>query len=372
MVNIIKKLFLKNCNLRTRNFIFYSLFFVIAFCSFPADSLARVSILIAPQRFDLSIFPGDSYTGQFKIENKSEVPLSISVRAIPFGAEEGTGQMRFEAVSPDCPSSWIELEKTEILLEPGKTRRLNFQVNVPWESEPGGYYFFVYFEPRFPSHYFTEEGPRVIPVVGVPFLVSTSALLIDPEEGKELEILDFSISKEERVKIVEEFFGTIARSASRGLASVGAVYAQVPEIQITENTPSSFIVSLKNNDIYHLKPLGNLSVYNLLGNKIGQAELKGQTILPGKSRNFEVILIKENESFITRFLNFISLGSYRAELNVRALSPVRGEIFPDGDSSFSFFAMRNFYYLTVLILMAMIIYFARRRIKLALRVLFKK
>ena len=354
--------------------LFLLLLLVFLFSGFTGSASASVGLSVSPQKFDLIIIPGDSYKGSFKFGNSSNIPLAISIRAIPFGAEEETGEMRFERISPDCPSLWIEFEKTEILLEPKERRRLNFQVNVPLESEPGGYYFFVYFEPRFPSHYFTGEGPRIIPVVGIPFLVSTSLLLIDPEKGKEFEVLDFSISKEERLIIFEEFLGVIARSFSQNLASVGAAYAQVSEVQIiTESSPSSFAVALKNNDIYHLKPFGTLSVYDIFGNKIGRAELKGQTILPGKSRNFELILEKEHKDFLTRFLNFISLGAYRAELDIRALSPVRGEIFPDGgNSSFSFFALKNFYFLPFFFLIVMIIYFVRRRIKLVLQILFKK
>ncbi len=357
------------------------LFFLLVFFMFSYlflfsyDVRASIGLSVSPQKFDLLVYPGDSYENRFKLTNRSDAALPISIRAMPFGAEEGTGEMRFEKIDPDSPSLWFSFEKQEMILEAGETRSIDFKIEVPFDSEPGGYYVFVYFEPRFPGHYFEKAGPKVIPVIGVPFLISTTPLLLDPEQGKEFEVLNFSISKDERAKVLENFLNTTLNSARYSLASVGVVQARVEktEVFLTQKTPFSFNVKIKNNDIYHLKPFGTLFVYNIFGKKIGEAELKGQTILPGRSREFNVFIKEEETGFMGRILNLASLGLFKSELDIKALSHVRGELYlTGGNPSLTSFSLTTFYFLIIFAIITIIIYFGRKRIRLALKVLLKK
>jgi len=324
---------------------------------------ATVGISISPSRFDLVIFPGETFEGEIKIKNESEIALPLTVKILPFGAKEGTGEMEFYQPKENDPTSWFSFEKNEMILEPKERKTINFKIRIPPETPPGGYYLFVYFEPRFPPHYFEEgSGPKTIPVVGIPFLISTSELLLEPQEGKELEVLEFSIPEKERVRVFENLFSQITKN----LKFVGVAEAsQNQEILFTKATPSFILIKLKNNDIYHLKPFGTISFYNSFGKKIGELNLKGETILPGKSREFKVNL-KEN-------LHFLPLGKFKAELNLKAKSPVRGEIVFSGEKpSFSFFPLTNFYFLTFFILFLILLFLLRKRIKLAIKVLIWK
>jgi len=93
--------------------------------------------------------------------------------------------------------------------------------------------------------------------------------------------------------------------------------------------------------------------------------LKRETILPGKSREFKVNL-SDN-------LHLGILGKFKAELDLRAQSPVRGEINLVGKRpSLSFLPLSNFYFLIFAIIILTIGYLGRRRIKLALKVLIWK
>ncbi len=338
--------------------------------------LAKVGFSVAPQKFDLVIFPGDSYEGEIKLKNNSEIILPISVRVLPFGAEEETGEMQLEMLQDNDIVSWIKFENSEMILQPEELRRIKFIINVPNETTAGGYYFFVYFEPRLPAHYFEEKGggPKIIPIVGVPFLISTTPLLLEPTAGQELEILEFSVAEKERVVFLEKSLSSISKLISSNLASIGMVKAiEKPEIFITQKIPLSFNLRIKNNDIYHLKPKGNVFIYDEFGKKIAQGELKSQTILPGKTRDFQIILNQENQNFINRTLDFLSLGRYRAEIKIQALSPVRGEISLIGKiPSLRFFCLKNVYFFIIFVILLIVIYLGRKRIKLALKIIFKR
>ncbi len=345
--------------------LFLTVAFILFFSFFSgAEAGSQVGLSISPQKFDLIIFPGDIYQGQIKLTNRSSFPLPVSIRAVPFGAEQGSGQMTLVRPDPDSPSFWFDFETREMLLDAGQMKRINFEISVPPDAPAGGYYVFVYFEPRIPSTYFEDMGPKTIPVIGLPFLISTTPLLLEPEQGPEMSLLDFLIPAEQRAGMMEEIFSLF----SRQLAAIGVVQAAQSEVIISRQTPSSFILRIKNNDIYHLRPRGNLYLYNALGGEIGRAELEGQTILPGRSRDFEVFLSQPETNLGTRILNFLSLGRYRAELDLRAVSPMRGEIILAGQQPvMNFFSIKIFYFFIIFAIMMLLFYLIRKRIKLALK-----
>ncbi|GAI28116.1 unnamed protein product [marine sediment metagenome] len=89
--------------------------------------------------------------------------------------------------------------------------------------------------------------------------------------------VEFSVPKKERLVALENM-------ASKLLGSI----ALAAEFEITKKSPSSFILRIKNNDIYHIKPFGKVLIYNIFGKKVGEAEIPQRTILPGKIRRFPV------------------------------------------------------------------------------------
>jgi len=367
-------------------------FLYILFCafliSFPFKGEGSVGMSISPQKFDLVVFPGDTYQARFQLGNRSEIPLPVSVRAVPFGAEDGTGDMRFEAVDSESPSLWFDFKTPEVILEPGETRYIDFKVSVPSDANPGGYYVFVYFEPRIPSYYLEEMGPKAVPVVGVPFLISTTPLLLDPEEGEEFEVAEFSIPEEERALFFENTLENIRKSIISGLGIVFAESRQGKNIQtqIIRTQPSRFVVNIKNNDVYHIKPLGTLLIYNTFGDEIGRAELKGQTILPGRNRDFNIVLDEEysddskskTSSFLSSLISqilphFISLGKQRADLDVYAISPVREKLLPaGGNPSIIFFSLNSLYLLFASLLLLTVAFLGRKRMKAAIQALVRR
>ena len=349
------------------------LFFILIFGFFFKErAFSQISLGIYPQKLDVVLLPGDSFEGQIKITNYSQMALPISLKISPFGAKEGSGEMEFEKIEPDSPVFWFSFEKKSTILKPRETERIKFKINVPPQTKPGGYYVFIYFEPVLPSFYFTGEGPKIIPMVGLPVLISTAPILIEPWSGKEIEIINFSISKKERVKLLENSFRFVLNQIKNSLAFVGIALAkETPEILITKSLPSSFFLTVKNNDIYHLKPEGKIFLYDLFGREIGKGSLKGQTILPGKSREFEIFLTEKNSS-LGKILTLFFAGKVKVKLELKAESPVRGTNFLKSTPSLTFFSLSSLLFSLSFFTILLIIFLIRKRFILALKFLFDR
>ena len=358
-------------------FILFGLFFGL-----PAQAL-KLGLSVSPQIFELDVFPGETISQKITIGNLSEVSLPIIVRVVDFTAEEDSGEMIFDEASQDpsvASRKWFKIENPDLILEPGERKKVLFSINVPENAEPRGYYSVMIFEPRLPSYYFEEMReatgevipvqPRAIPMVGVLFLTSIKTFTLEPEVGQKLEVVEFSVPKEERLVTLENFALKLIRSV-----------AQAAQITITEKSPQNFILRIKNNDIYHIKPYGKVLIYNWFGKKVGETEIPQRTILPGKIRSFPVEFtpeipekLKWLPASISNFLvqNFF-VGRYQAKLEIQAKSPLTAEILkPSATGLLTFFSFPWQFWLPFTLFLALLLVFVvkyRKRIKLAIKIL---
>lgn len=349
-------------------------FLLIVFVLFSPNRVwSQFSLSVSPQKLDLILFPGDIYEGKIKITNHNTFSLPLSIKTIPFGAKEGTGEMEFEKIENNSPVFWFSFEKEEMILEPNETKRVNFKIEVPKDVPPAGYYVFIYLEPRFLKEQFKGSGPKIIPIVGIPVLISTSQLLVEPEKGKEIEILTFSIPEKERIKFLEKSLNFAYEKLKFSLASLGvALASSQSHFYITKDIPSSFFITVKNNDIYHLKTSGKIIVLDIFGKKIGEGEIKEKTILPQKTRDFEIQLTQKDNFSLGQILSFLLLGKTKVKIEMMAESPVRGDIFlSPQNSSFSFFSLRSLYFILIFIIIFLTTLFVKKRIYLFFKILIK-
>ena len=299
-----------------------SIFIVIILLLGAGNACAQVDSLgmaVSPQIFELDFFLGESTTQKIKIRNTSEVAMPINVIVTNFSAAEESGEMFFNESAGDISidsSQWLKMETPNFILAPGEKKDVHFSINIPENAEPGGYYVAALFEPQLPSFYFKESQPRSIPVVGVLFLLSVKALSLEPVAlNEQIEIVEFGVPKEQRMQNLEKV-----------LASIVDVVPMVSakDISLVEKTPSSFVLRIKNSDIFHHKLKGKLAVYDAFGNKVGETDIKRTTILPGKTRRFPVELQPQESSLfswlpasVSDFLvQNTSLGNYKAELTL--------------------------------------------------------
>lgn len=332
---------------------------------------------VSPHTFELDVLPGQSLEEQIKIINQSDAPLPMTTKMVNFSAEEETGQMLFDEALQDIsinPSLWFKIEKPDFILDPDEVEKIKFQIQVPENAEPGSHYAVMIFRPSLPSFYFKEEAlVKNIPEIGVLFLVSVKRFSLEPEVEQKLEIVEFSVAKEKRILGLENLL-------SKTLG--GVVFAS--GLEIVEDSYLNFILKIKNNDIYHIRPSGRLLIYNWFGEMVGEAEVPKLTILPGKTRVFPIEfkpevpeILKWLPASISNLLvrNFF-IGKYQAELELDVKSPVVAEIFRvDITDVLTFFSLPWRFWLTTIFILGLFILIFRKyknRIKLSLKTLLTK
>jgi len=336
-----------------------------------AEGDAPVGLSVNPQKFELDVFPGEKFDYSIDLKNLSDLALPVKVRMADFSALDDSGEMVFSEAESDS-SKWFNIGKPDLILSSGESRKVDFKINIPEDAGKGGYYNVMIFEPQMPSTYFKEGQPRAVPVIGVIFLISVKTLSIDSGKGdSKLQIVDFSIPKEERIVSLEK----LASLFSQSTASIEE--ASSPQnLSFAEKTPSSFLVRIKNTDIYHVKSSGKVTIYDIFGRKLGEAAIDEKTILPGRIRSFKADFSLDTPEFLkwmpasvsSFFVNNFFIGRYQAKVEMTGESPVPGNGPASAQKSFSFFVFAWKFWLPVLTALILFL-ILRKRIKKALVVL---
>ena len=337
----------------------------LPFFSFAAGD-SSVGLAVNPQKFELDVFPGESFDYPIELSNLSDLALPIKIKMADFNASDDSGEITFSEAE-SVSSQWFKIENSELILSPQEKKEIKFKISIPGEAERGGYYNVMIFEPQMPSYYFKEGQPRAVPVIGVLFLISVKTLSIDSEKGlPKLQVVEFSIPKEERAASLEKFANIFS---SKGLASAQSAY-DLSAVPFAEKTPSSFSIKIKNNDYYHIKSSGKIVIYDIFGNKAGEANLDRKTILPGRTRSFTSAFLPETPEYLkwlpvsisNFFLNNFFVGKYQAEVVLAGASPV-----PGGDINsterFSFVVFAWKFWIPIFTILILVIILRKRAVK---------
>jgi len=325
---------------------------------------------VGPQVFDLAVWPGEKIKNIIKLTNRSNVPLPIEAKVTSFTAEENTGEMLLGELPVDesiAAQTWFEIKDPDFILEPGEAKIINFEIKVPDDAERGGHYAVMLFEPRLPSFYFEENQIENIPVIGTLFLLSVKTLGLEPETEEKLEIVEFSLPEEERLTILE-----------RVASGLTATVAQAADFSVTERSPSGFVLKIKNNDIYHIKPSGKILIYDIWGRTVSEFKVPKKTILPGKTRSFPVSFdpkpLRNMEwlpASVADFLRSFLLGRYEARLQLQVDTPLKAEkTQPDVYDKLAFFSLPWKLLLGLMFFVVLIIKY-RSRVETSFRILIK-
>jgi hypothetical protein len=304
-----------------KKIIIYSCALFSCFCLYGFASAQNVDLglSVSPQVFEMDVMPGQVISKEIKLGNTSNVPLPITIKTTDFTAQDGSGEMEFDDSMQDpaiASRKWFTFEKPDFILDVGERETVKFTIAVPADAEPGGHYSVVLFEPQLPNYYFNPSQPKVIPEVGVLFLLSVNNLYTEePDESSaKMQISEFKIPQNNKLEGLENI-----------LSGIFPPIFAASELNIVEKKPSSYVLSVKNNDIYHHKISGKLSIYNSLGKLAGETEISKLTVLPGKSREFVIDISQSENVQIFKFLPASisgifsangSLGKYKAVLNL--------------------------------------------------------
>lgn len=291
-------------------------FFVLSLLM-PAIVDAQSAISVSPLTFELTANPGDRFNNVVKVYNNGDTPVAVSMEVQNFSAKGERGEVTL-AIGEDSTYSlamWISVSPQTFQIEPRSFRPVEFTVTLPPNAEPGGHY-----------------GTILASVTGV------------VQEGT-----GAAISQKIGSLLLLQVSGT-----AKELLSVVSIEAP----QFSEYGPVVIATRFQNSGTVHLKPRGFVLVQNMFGGETAKMNLEQKNVLPNSIRRIES---KLDQKWLW--------GKYTATLTAiygSANEPLSYTttfwVIPWRVSSAVFVAA-----LIVLI----ILYRARRRIFLALKILLK-
>ena len=94
-----------------------------------AQDAGNLGLSVAPQVFEIDVFPGEKISEKIKLKNLSEVPIPILVKTTDFTAKEDSGEMEFDESLQDpsiASRKWFVFEKPNFILDSEEERYVNF------------------------------------------------------------------------------------------------------------------------------------------------------------------------------------------------------------------------------------------------------
>ena len=248
------------------------IFFAIASCALLAPrALAQsaLSVSITPPLFQLTIGPGDSWMSSVKVVNNNTTPVSYYAQLADFDAKDETGNPTLIPLTASGESSrntfslasWITITSAPILVAPGSSAAIPFSIHVPENAEPGGHYGAI--------------------------LIGTEPL--DTSSGTHIRISSFVSSL-----LFLRIKGDVIES--------GRILQFTSNKDLYETPEANFVLRFQNTGTTHVKPVGNIILYNMWGKERGRVDINQDNgnfgnVLPQSTRRFEFSWIGESNSF---------------------------------------------------------------------------
>lgn len=219
-----------------------------------------LSVTVTPPLFQLTIGPGESWSSVLKIVNNNTYDVTYYASPMDFEADGEQGKGRFLPLVEDRNSStsakatlgyWVDISSDPILIPRGTSGEIPFTVTVPENASPGGHY---------------------------------AAILVGTKPGEEeisgpmMRISSF-VSSLLFVRIKGE---VVERARIREFLSKKRLY---------ETPQADFLLRFENTGNTHLKPRGDIVLYNMWGKERGKVAINQVNnfgnVLPGTIRKFE-------------------------------------------------------------------------------------
>lgn len=223
---------------------------IITFFTFPIkaqESQGLNGLSVSPPSFEISGNPGNTITNTVRLENLKSTPVRLAVDKRNFTAIGEDGAIGLtEEDSSFSLSSWITVDPSDVVIPARSTRTFTFSIKIPLNAEPGGHFGSLIFR-TIPEGDLTGSGASVAQEIG-----SLILLRLAGETTELAKVESFATSK--------SFY---------------------------EFGPIIFEERIKNLGNVHLKPSGNVTITNLLGQKVGTVSLENKNVLPGAIRKIE-------------------------------------------------------------------------------------
>lgn len=288
--------------------IIFALFFFYLLMLLYAANAAEIGLGVNKNTFDLEIFPGQTYKGELVVFNTSpEVSLPVHVQLNLWDLKEDSEDMEFVTTEPTLNATkWFDLSATDLIIEPDRSKDLNFTIAPPADVSPGTYLVMMRFQSVLPEHYFETTGPRFIPELGVIFFIRVPLITL---EGN-------------MTNYAAEIVSVEPKDANR-IAFIGRAKANV-----FEDAVKTLIAKIKNTGIYHFKSSGFVEIKNAFGATVYKKEMGERYLLPNRTRSLDIEVfpppLGKTDSVTSNFWNWLAykfkensyLGPYTATLTL--------------------------------------------------------
>lgn len=262
--------------------------FVFALALFSVVSSAE-ALTVSPVRLEMRGDPGTSATGTFQLLNEQDTEMTFYVSFENFEAQGEDGTPRFVEGETGL-SMWVHLLPeglTSTTLAPHATQEVIYEIDIPSDAEPGGYFAAIFWGTTPPA----EEDAQTLSVgakVGILLFLTVNGTV---EEGGGL--LEFALEEGQ-----PRFFSEL---------------------------PVRFFYRIRNEGTDRMIPTGSLTIRNLFGIVTESIPLNPSqnNILPSSVRRFETLWGEPVENPPEYFMDHVraqasdfALGHYRADLEV--------------------------------------------------------
>ncbi|MFZ2555694.1 MAG: hypothetical protein WAX57_02550 [Minisyncoccia bacterium] len=237
--------------------LFLLVFFLPASSSAAEDTL---SVTVTPPLFQLTIGPGESWTSMLKIVNNNTYDVTYYASPMDFEADGEQGKGRFMPLVEDRNSStsakatlgyWVDISPDPIVIPRGTSGEIPFTVTIPPNASPGGHYAAILVG--------TKPGEEEISGPAMRISSFVSSLLFVRIKGDVIE-----------------------RARIREFLSSKRLY---------ETPKADFLLRFENTGNTHLKPQGDIVLYNMWGKERGKVAINQANnfgnVLPDTIRKFE-------------------------------------------------------------------------------------
>lgn len=252
--------------------------FLVPLSAVPANAQASNAnaangLQISPALVEINGEKGQSYTVQLNVTNVTGSDLTFDSAVNDFAAkdETGTPSVSLETDKPSTASirEWVGVVKS-FSLKARESKKITATVDIPTDAEPGGHYGVIRFSGRAPE----VEG------TGVGLNASAGTLVLVRVAGA-----------------VDEKLNLITFQTSQNNKASGAF----------EYGPITFDVRFENKGNVHVKPVGQIDVRDMFGNKVETLTVNSDkgNVLPLSIRKFQSTL---NRTWM--------FGRYTADLSV--------------------------------------------------------
>jgi len=211
-----------------------------------------IKMTAIPPRLELAAEPGEVIAHQIKVRNEGDTQLGLQVKVQDFvvADKEGTPLPVDQDLSGRWAASlWITVSPQKFLLNPGETKALDFIAVVPEDASPGGHYAVVFYSP-------VKEG-----AIG--------------EEGSG------------SGSGVSPNVGTLAYITVAGDIKQDARVTKIDIPKFQEYGPVEIRSEIQNLSDIHIRPMGNIKIYNWLGKLNTTLKLNEQNIFPTAIRAYQ-------------------------------------------------------------------------------------